>query len=55
MKLHFRFDSAPGPQGPRLIEVEDADGNSVCAGTWEQDPASEDWFLVVEMDAPVTP
>lgn len=32
--LHFLFDRLPGPDGARLIEVEDADGNSLCAGRW---------------------
>lgn len=32
--LHFVFDSFPGPQGARFIEVETPDGRSIDAGEW---------------------
>jgi len=37
-KLRFIFEGPPGPEGPRFVEVEDQDGNSVCAGRWVNDP-----------------
>lgn len=36
--LHIVFDGMPGPEGPRLIEVEDQYGRSVNAGTWRWRP-----------------
>lgn len=48
MKLHVRFDGPPGPDGPRLIEVEDEHGNSLNAGEWVLDTATGDYFLVID-------
>jgi hypothetical protein len=33
----IRFDSMPGPDGCKFIEVEDAHGNGLSFGEWEQD------------------
>jgi hypothetical protein len=30
------FDRPPGPDSPRLVEIEDADGRSVSFGEWVQ-------------------
>jgi hypothetical protein len=44
------FDGHPSPEGPRFIEVEDAEtGKSINAGRWEKDPTSDDWFLLLEL------
>ena len=32
--IDFVFDGPPGPEGPRLIEVEDSQGRSIKAGEW---------------------
>lgn len=48
MKLCIRFDGPPGPDGPRLIEVEDENGNSLHAGEWVLDPETGDYILVIE-------
>lgn len=37
-ELHFIFDAMPGPEGPRLIEVEDQNGHSIKAGEWRTRP-----------------
>ena len=30
------FDGPPGPEGPRFVEVEDANGKSIRVGEWVQ-------------------
>ena len=35
-ELRFVCDAAPGPEGGRFVEVEDASGNSIRAGEWRQ-------------------
>lgn len=39
------FDGAPGPQGPRFVEVETADGRSIGLGEWVSRPNSPLWDL----------
>jgi hypothetical protein len=36
--LRIVFDGPPSPDGGRFVEVEDAAGNSVNAGTWHERP-----------------
>jgi hypothetical protein len=36
--LRIVFDGPPSPEGGRFVEVEDAAGNSVNAGTWHERP-----------------
>lgn len=43
--LHIVFDGPPGPEGPRLVECETADGLSVKAGEWRE--IGWYWHLVV--------
>lgn len=40
------FDRPPGPEAPRLIEVEDASGRSIRAGEWLQ---REDGYWVLRI------
>lgn len=46
-EIRIRFDGPPGPEGPRLIDVEDGRGRSFNVGRWERDPDSGDFFLVI--------
>lgn len=51
-ELHILFDGPPGPESGRFVEVETADGQSVCAGRWEQ--RGEFWHLILtKHDIPV--
>ena len=34
--LHIVFDGPPGPEAGRFVEVENDNGNSVCAGEWRE-------------------
>jgi hypothetical protein len=47
--LHFLFDRPPGPEAPRLIEVNDDEGKSVEAGQWEERDDGK-WELKVSLD-----
>lgn len=47
MKIAVVFDGPPGPESGRFLEVEDADGNSVNAGTWTE---REDGTWALEVD-----
>lgn len=51
MKVRLRFNAPPGPDLPGFIEAEGMDGKSLRVGHWEQDPFSNDWFLVIEVVA----
>lgn len=44
--LRIVFDGPPGPDGPRLIEAENAAGQSVNAGEWRERPDGY-WELVI--------
>jgi len=33
-EIFIVFDGAPGPDAPRFVKVEDADGHGVKIGTW---------------------
>ena len=46
--IEFVFDGPPGPQGPRLVEVEDAKGRSIKAGEWRKRPDGF-WALRVSL------
>lgn len=46
MDIDIVFDGPPGPQGPRFVEVEDAQGNSISVGRWIQRPDGY-WVLRV--------
>ena len=49
--IRIRFDGPPGPVAPRFVEVEDGQGRGVSVGSWEKDPESTDWFLVLSEEA----
>jgi hypothetical protein len=36
--VYVIFDGPPSPEGAIFVEVEDADGHSVCAGEWAERP-----------------
>lgn len=44
--LHLVFDAPPGPEAPRLIEVNDDEGRSVDAGEWKERDDGK-WELLV--------
>lgn len=50
MTLRFVFDQFPCPEGARFVEVEDADGNSLNVGRWQDRP---DGYveLVIEIES----
>jgi hypothetical protein len=50
--LDVVFDGAPGPEGPRFIEVEDEQGASVSAGSWV-DRGDGTWAL--RLERPILP
>jgi methionine-rich copper-binding protein CopC len=33
-EIRIVFDGSPGPEMPRLVEVEDAQGRSITVGEW---------------------
>lgn len=47
--IHIVFDGPPGPDGPRFIEVEDAEGNSLRVGEWHK--LRDRWVLRLWVEA----
>lgn len=45
-KIQIRFDGPPEHEAGRFVEVEDAQGASICIGEWRQD--GDDWLLVMD-------
>lgn len=45
-EIHIVFDGPPGHEGGRFVEVEDANGKSICFGRWEQRGAY--WHLIAD-------
>lgn len=45
-ELRVVFDKSPGPESPRFIECENADGKSVLAGEWRS-RSDGLWELVI--------
>jgi hypothetical protein len=43
------FDGAPGPDAPRFVEVEDANGKSIKLGEWVPRP---DGYWALRIPAP---
>ncbi len=44
------FDGPPGPEAPRFIEVEDAEGNSISVGDWVELEDRGYWALKLSQD-----
>lgn len=48
-EIDIVFDGPPGPEGPRFIEVEDANGQSISVGDWVE-RADGYWALRIEVE-----
>lgn len=44
------FDAPPGPEGPRFIEIENPDGESIIIGLWLKRGKDGAWVLRVHAD-----
>jgi len=53
-ELHFIFDGPPGPEGPRLVDVENENGYTLNPGEWRQ-RSDGLWELVVKIPETMGP
>jgi hypothetical protein len=44
-EIHIVFDGPPGPEAGRFVEVENAQGQSIRVGRWEQ--RGNYWHLII--------